>query len=87
MGPDQGPDMSLRTRVKFTIKETGNGVPYLHMEALDSIPNFPEEPPAFYLPEGTDMKKAEEIASYLNANLAAYSPVPSRPATGWQPMR
>lgn len=79
--------MSLRTRVKFTIKEAVNEVPYLQMEALDSIPNFPNEPPAFYLPEGTDMKKAEEIARYLNANLAAYSPDPSRPAKGWQPMR
>ncbi len=79
--------MSMRTRVKFTIKETDVGVPYLHMEALDSIQNFPTEPPAFYLPEGTDMEKAREIARYLNANLAAYAPEPSRPTKGWQPMR
>ncbi|NWA43846.1 hypothetical protein HX871_07130 [Pseudomonas reactans] len=78
--------MSHKTRVKFTIKETGDGTPYLYMEALDSIPNFPSDPPAFDLPPGTDMKKAKEIANYLNSNLATYRPEPSKPSVGWQPM-
>ena len=79
--------MSYVTRVKFTIKESGEGVPYLHMEALDNIPNFPSEPPAFDLPPGTDMEKAREIASYLNANLSGYRPEPSRKTFGFQTMK
>ncbi|MFV3402831.1 hypothetical protein ACNFIC_02600 [Pseudomonas sp. NY15463] len=76
--------MSYKTRVKFTIKETADGVPYLHMEVLDSIPNFPDEPPAFDLPPGTDMTKAGEIARYLNENIEAFRPEPSVPAPSFQ---
>lgn len=79
--------MSHVTRVTFTIKETAEGAPYLHMEALDAIPNFPAEPPAFDLPPGTDMAKAKEIAAYLNQNLAGFRPEPSRKTYGFQPMR
>jgi hypothetical protein len=86
MGSGQGEKMSHKTRVKFTIKETDNGTPYLYMEALDNIPNFPKEPPAFDLPPGTDMEKATEIANYLNSNLAAYRPEPTKPSHGWQTM-
>lgn len=87
MGPGEGAEMSHVTRVKFTTKETAEGVPYLHMEALDVIPNFPPEPPAFDLPPGTDMAKAEEIAAYLNKNLAGFRPEPHLKTYGFQPMR
>lgn len=76
--------MSYKTRVKFTIKETAEGVPYLFMEALDSIPNFPDDPPAFDLPPGTDMAKAEEIARFLNKNITAFRPEPLVPAPSFQ---
>lgn len=76
--------MSQKTRVKFTIKETGDGVPYLYMEFLDSIPGLPEDPPAFYLRPGTQMLEAEEIARYLNSNLAEFQPFPLGPANQFQ---
>lgn len=76
--------MSQKTRVKFTIKESGDGVPYLHMEFLDSILGLPDQPPAFYLRAGTQMQEAEEIALYLNSNLAEFQPFPQEPAHQFQ---
>ena len=76
--------MSYQTRVTFTTGEPENGPPYLQMEFLDAIPGLPVDPPVFDLPPGTDMKKAEEIAAYLNKNLAAFRPFPSQPKSGFQ---
>ncbi|MFJ4454430.1 hypothetical protein ACIP1G_11135 [Pseudomonas sp. NPDC089392] len=76
--------MSYKTRVTFTIKETAEGTPFLYMEALDHIPNFPSNPPAFYLPVGTDMAKAEEIARYLNQNIEMFCPEPLSPVASFQ---
>lgn len=76
--------MSYKTRVKFTIKEVGDGVPYLYMEALDQIPNFPIDPSAFELPAGTEMAKAEEIARYLNTNIESFHPEPLVPVPKFQ---
>lgn len=76
--------MSHKTRIVFTIKESGEGVPCLNMEFHDSIPGLPVDPPAFDLKPGTDMEKAREIAAYLNDNLAAFRPFPLRPAFGFQ---
>ncbi|MEJ8662926.1 hypothetical protein [Pseudomonas sp. LP23] len=76
--------MSYKTRVTFTIKESADGTPYLNMEALDPIPNFPEQPPAFDLRPGADMAKAEEIARYLNANIASFRPEPLVPIASFQ---
>ncbi|KIQ36478.1 hypothetical protein [Pseudomonas viridiflava] len=76
--------MSHKTRIVFTIKESGDGVPYLNMEFHDDIPGLQTDPPAFDLKPGTDMSKAREIAAYLNENLAAYRPFPLEPAASFQ---
>ncbi|KAA8692054.1 hypothetical protein [Pseudomonas caricapapayae] len=76
--------MSYKTRVVFTIKESGEGVPYLNMEFHDDIPGLPDNPPAFDLPPGTDMFKAREIASYLNKNIDAFRPFPHVPEARFQ---
>ncbi|MGE8098069.1 hypothetical protein [Pseudomonas fluorescens] len=76
--------MSYKTAIVFTVKESGDGVPYLHMEFHDAIPGLPDDPPAFDLQPGTDIKTAHEIANYLNENLAAFRPFPSRPIPTFQ---
>ena len=76
--------MSHKTRIVFTVKESESGEPYLNMEFHDNIPGLQEEPPVFDLKLGTDLAQAKEIAKYLNENLAAYRPFPSRPTHGFQ---
>lgn len=76
--------MSHKTRIVFTVKESGDGVPYLYMEFYDHIPGLQKDPPAFDLKPGTDMSKAREIAKFLNENLAAYRPFPLEPAASFQ---
>ena len=76
--------MSHKTRIVFTIKESGDGVPCLNMEFHDNIPGLPDDPPAFDLKPGTGMDKAREIAAYLNDNLAAFRPFPNRKTYGFQ---
>jgi hypothetical protein len=76
--------MSYKTRIVFTVKEWGDGVPYLHMEFHDNIPGLPDNPPAFDLPPGTDINAAGEIAKYLNHNLTAFRPFPSQPIPTFQ---
>ncbi len=76
--------MSYKTRIVFTVKESGDGVPCLNMEFHDNIPGLPEDPPAFDLNPGIDLKKAKEIAAYLNKNLAAFRPFPLESKPGFQ---
>lgn len=76
--------MSDKTRVVFTIKETGDGVPYLTMEFHDPIPGLPDDPPVFDLNPGATMEDAKEVAAYLNKNIAAFRPFPMRPAASFQ---
>ncbi|QQD56712.1 hypothetical protein MHB_0010845 [Pseudomonas fluorescens BBc6R8] len=76
--------MSHKTGIVFTVKESADGVPYLHMEFHDNIPGLQEDPPAFDLKPGTDLAQAKEIAKYLNENLVAYRPFPNRPTHGFQ---
>ncbi|MNF41378.1 hypothetical protein D3C84_224020 [compost metagenome] len=72
--------MSNKTRVVFTIKETGEGRPYLMMEFHDPIPGLPDDPPVFDLQPGATMEDAEEVAAYLNKNISAFRPLPMVPA-------
>ncbi|MEN5202176.1 hypothetical protein ABE525_23370 [Pseudomonas wadenswilerensis] len=68
--------MAYKTRVKFIVKESGNGIPSQSGEALDEIPTFPKAPLTFERRPGTSIEKAKEIASSLNENLAGYQPDP-----------
>ncbi|MNF65496.1 hypothetical protein D3C84_472600 [compost metagenome] len=76
--------MSDKTRVVFTIKETGEGQPYLTMEFHDAIPGLPDDPPVFDLKPGATMEDAEEVATFLNRNIAGYRPFPSRSRSAFQ---
>jgi hypothetical protein len=72
-------DMSYKTRVVFTIKETDVGRPYLMMEFHDDIPGLPVDPPVFDLVDGATMEEAEVVAKFLNAKIEFYRPFPLVP--------
>ena len=76
--------MSYKTRVKFTVKETGDGRPYLMMEFYDQIPGLPNEPPVFDLKPDATIEDAEAVASFLNKNIEAYRPFPTQPIPAFQ---
>lgn len=76
--------MSYKTRVKFTVKETGKGRPYLMMEFYDHIPGLPEDPPVFDLKPDATIEDAEAVASFLNKNIEAYRPFPTQPIAAFQ---
>lgn len=68
--------MGYTTRVTFTIGEQESGQLYLQMVFLDALPPFLESPPIFDLPPGMSMKRAEEVASYLNDIAAVFQTSP-----------
>lgn len=62
--------MTERAQYSFTVKEFADGTPWIAFEPLyQDIRNLPEGILGFDLPEGTSIEKAEEIASYLDANI------------------
>ena len=63
-----------RGNYKFTIKESASGTPWIALEPLGEGIELPNKGfLGFDLPRGVDMKKATEIARYLNENLSSLS--------------
>ncbi len=60
-----------RARYVFTVKESGEGKPWIAFEPLrkdiDALNNVLL---GFDLPEGTTYQKASEVAKYLNENIS-----------------
>lgn len=64
-----------RAKVKFYVKEYGEGQPWIVVEPDDGK-NLPFVGDGFLgidLPEGTSYERAREIAKFLNKNIAAIS--------------
>jgi hypothetical protein len=53
----------------FTIKEFGDGQPFICMECYKADDGFPDQPFGFDLPPGTTMERAKEIRDFLKVNL------------------
>jgi hypothetical protein len=60
-----------RGHFKFTVKEYASGEIFISLEPLgERLPSLGRGQLGFDLPVGTSMEKAEDIARYLNTNLA-----------------
>ena len=61
------------SKQKVTVKEFGNGKPYLAFELLegDEIPSLIDANVGFYLKEGTSYEEAEELARAINSKLSS----------------
>lgn len=55
-----------------TLKETGEGRPWLLVEPHEDIGLSPNTHITIDLPDGTDIREAQRVASLLNDNLAAF---------------
>jgi len=63
-----------RGKYTFTIKEYGDGTPWIALEPSGKEIELPNEGQlGFDLNKGTNMKRATEIAKFLNENLSELS--------------
>jgi hypothetical protein len=65
-----------RANVQFVVKESGEGTPWISMEALggDKLDMFKRTSSVgFDLKPGTTLEQANEIAAYLRKNLVQIS--------------
>lgn len=60
-----------RARYRFVVKEYSDGTPWIALEPLKGSIGFPGDWfLGFDLPKGSSLNKAEEVADYLDNNLA-----------------
>lgn len=65
--------MTKRTATKFTVKENAIGQPWIAIEYATQENGFPHGLFGFDLNNETSHEKAQEIANYLNQNLANFN--------------
>ncbi|BGE63880.1 hypothetical protein QH301_005789 [Pseudomonas aeruginosa] len=65
--------MTTRASGTFTVKETGDGRPYIVFEPDTAEPGFPKGQLGIELGHGTDIEEAQEIAKYLRQKVRGVS--------------
>lgn len=65
--------MTKRAKPVFTVKEYGDGQPWICIEYWNSEEGMPNDLYGFDLEPGTDIHKAKEIAKYMNDNLEHFT--------------
>ena len=65
--------MTTQVKMRFTVKETGDGKPYIIMEPKDNTPPIDV---MLYLRDNADIHRATALAKELNAAIdhVSYSP-------------
>ena len=65
--------MTKRTNPKFVVKENATGQPWIAIEYASQESGFAQGLFGFDLKNETSYEKAQQIASYLNQNLASFN--------------